>query len=41
MQIKSNDTLVHLDGEPKVLANPITIKTRANTLKIFSPNEKK
>ncbi len=38
MEIKTESGLVHLDGEPKELKNPITVKIHPNTLKIFTPH---
>ena len=40
MNIKANDTLIHLDGEPYTASNPITINLIKNSLKILMPNEK-
>ena len=41
MIINTNTKLIHLDGEPKEFENPITIKSKPKSLKIFSPYEKK
>jgi|TARA_B100000959_G_scaffold253985_1_gene285321 YegS/Rv2252/BmrU family lipid kinase len=41
MIIEAKSELLHLDGEPKKLNIPITIKVHPKTLKIFSPNGKK
>ena len=41
MIIEAKNGLLHLDGEPKKLNSPITIKIHPKTLKIFSPNGKK
>jgi len=39
MQITANNTLLHLDGEPYKVSNPVTIKLLENSLKIVKPNE--
>ena len=39
MRIGSKNNLVHLDGEPKKLENPIEIKNYPKSLNIFIPNE--
>ncbi len=41
MIIESENRLVHLDGESQELKNPIVVKVKPKTLKIFSPNGKK
>lgn len=37
MQIKANNTLLHLDGEPYKASNPITINLLEDSLKILTP----
>ena len=39
MKIESDDSLVHLDGEPKKMNNIITVKVRPKSLKILTSNE--
>jgi len=41
MQIESENSLIHLDGEPFITKNPITINLLKKSLKILIPNEKK
>ena len=41
MTIKSDNTLVHLDGEPFKTSNPIEVILIPKSLKILIPNEKK
>ena len=41
MTIKSDNTLVHLDGEPFNTSNPIDVILVPKSLKILMPNEKK
>ena len=40
MEINTDNTLLHLDGEPYKANNPIEIKILPKSLKILSPNEK-
>lgn len=40
-KITTNNYLVHLDGEPKLLNGPLTINVLPKSLKIFFPNETK
>jgi len=40
MEINTDNTLLHLDGEPYKTNNPIEIKILPKSLKILSPNEK-
>ena len=39
MQITSNNTLIHLDGEPYKVSNPVTVNVLEKSLKIMYPNE--
>lgn len=41
MQIESENGLIHLDGETKILDSPIIIKIHPKTLKVFTPNGEK
>jgi diacylglycerol kinase (ATP) len=39
MEITTNNTLLHLDGEPYKASNPVIINLLENSLKILKPNE--
>jgi diacylglycerol kinase family enzyme len=41
MTIKSENTNLHLDGEPIKLSNPVVVTILPKSLKILMPNEKK
>ena len=41
MKISTNNTLLHLDGEPYKTKNPVEIQLLPKSLKILMPNDKK